>query len=454
MAKAGNMTAGCEWKHILKFALPLMAGNALQQLYNTVDGIIVGNFVGDTALAAVGACAPLTMVFIALALGMSNGSAIVTGQYYGAGKYEEMRRTVSSSIILLLGLGVLLSVVGVIVTRPMLVYAMSVGELYIEYAVDYFSIYAIGLVFQFAYNIFAAVLRALGDSKATLYFLLISSVANTVLDLLFVVVFGWEVAGAAIATVISQALSAVCAAVYMVKKHEVLRFARGEFRFHKASVALTMKIAVPNTMTQAVVSCGNLAMQRIINEFGQVYAGLMAGTTAGMRLESFILIPIFSFSASLSAFSSQNVGAGKMDRVKKGRRDGLVMGLIICAVVAAVALLFRRPLVSLFGVSEQGMAYGMLYLSILCPSMLLFCMHMNAVGIIQGAGDVKFGAFITLSSFIVRLIVSYTLAYATPLEYMAVWISIPIGWVYSVILSWTRYYRGKWMKKGIAHVKT
>lgn len=448
------MTQGSEWRHILKFALPLMAGNALQQLYNTVDGIIVGNFVGDTALAAVGACAPLTMLFVALAIGMSNGSAIVAGQYYGAGKHGELRRTVSSSIILLVALGVVLSVVGVIVTRPMLTHVMSVGELYIEYAVDYFSIYAIGLVFQFAYNIFAAVLRALGDSRATLYFLVISSIANTVLDLLFVVVFRWEVAGAAIATVISQALSAVCAAVYMVRRHEVLRYAKGEFRFHKASVALTMKIAVPNTMTQAVVSCGNLALQRIINEYGQIYTGLMAGTTAGMRLESFILIPIFSFNAALSAFSSQNVGAGRMDRVKRGRKAGLFMGLIICVVVAVVAIVFRRPLVSLFGVSEQGLAYGMRYLSILCPSLLLFCLHMTTSGIMQGAGDVKFGAFITLSSFVFRLIVAYIMAYATPLEYLAVWISTPMGWLYTLILSWSRYYSGAWTKKGIAHVKT
>ena len=226
------MTEGKEWKNILMFALPLMAGNALQQLYNTVDGIIVGNFVGDTALAAVGACSPLTMVFIALALGMSNGSAIVVGQYYGAGKHEEMRRTVSTAVLLLLALGAVLSVVGVLVARPMLSGLMRVSELYIDYAVDYFAIYAIGLIFQFAYNIFAAVLRALGDSRATLYFLVISSITNTVLDLLFVVGFHWEVAGAAIATVISQALSAVCAAVYMMRKHEVLRYKKGEFRFH------------------------------------------------------------------------------------------------------------------------------------------------------------------------------------------------------------------------------
>ena len=448
------MTEGREWKHILMFALPLMAGNALQQLYNTVDGIIVGNFVGDTALAAVGACAPLTMLFIALAIGMSNGSAVVVGQYYGAGKYDEMRRTVSTSMIMLLVLGAVFSVLGVIVAKPMLSGVMKVSEPFLSYAVDYFTIYAIGLIFQFAYNIFAAVLRALGDSKATLYFLLISSVVNTVLDLLFVVVFHWSVAGAAIATVISQLISAVCAAVYIIRKYPVLRFQKGEFRFHKASAALTMKIAVPNTMTQAVVSCGNLALQRIINDYGAVYMGLMSGTTAGMRLESFILIPIFSFNAAQAAFSSQNVGAGKMDRVKRGRNAGTLMGLICCATVAVLTFILRPQLVSLFGVNSEGLAYGMRYLAFLCPSLPLFCLHMTTSGIMQGAGDAKFGAFMTLSSFVIRLIFAYVFAYATSLEYLAVWISIPVGWVYNLAICWSRYYSGAWKKKGIAHIKT
>ena len=454
MVKARTMTEGKEWKSILMFALPLMAGNALQQLYNTVDGIIVGNFVGDTALAAVGACSPLTMVFIALASGMSNGSAVVTGQYYGAKKLDEMRRTVSTSVILLLVLGAVFSVLGVIVARPMLSGLMKVSDPYIEYAVDYFSIYAIGLIFQFAYNIFAAVLRALGDSKATLYFLIISSLTNTVLDLLFVVGLHWEVAGAAIATVISQALSAVCAGVYMMRKHEVLRYKKGEFRFHGASAALTMRLAIPSTLIQAVVSCGNLALQRIINDFGAVYTGLMSGATAGMRLESFILIPIFSFNAAQGAFSSQNVGAGKMDRVKRGRNAGLVMGLICVVVIAAVTLLLRVPLISLFGVNEQSLAYGVRYMVILCPFLPLFCLHMTTSGIMQGAGDVKFGAFMVLSSFVVRLVIAYVLAYTTSLEYLAVWISQPIGWLYNLILCWARYYTGGWKKQGIAHVKT
>lgn len=436
------------------FALPLMAGHALQQLYNTVDGIVVGNFVGDAALAAVGACGPLTMLFIALALGMGTGSSVVIGQYYGAKKLDEMRRAVSSSIILMVALGAVLSVIGVVVARPMLTHVMSVGELYIDYAVDYFAIYAVGLVFQFAYNIFASTLRALGDSKAMLYFLIISSVTNTVLDLVFVIFFHWEVAGAAIATVISQALAAVCAGIYMFRKYDILRFKKGEFRFYKASAALTMRIAIPNTLQQTIISCGNLALQRIVNGYGQIYEGLMAGATAGLRLESFILIPIFTFNAALTTFSSQNVGAGKLDRVKRGRHAGMLMGVIFCLTITAIALIFRGPLVSLFGVGEAGLEYGKLYLSILCPPLVIFCLSITTGGVMQGAGDVKFSAILVLCSFAFRCVFAYTLAYNTPLEYMAVWISQPAGWVLVCIANWIRYYSGAWMKKGIAHVKT
>ena len=453
MTKAGNMTQGSEWKHLLLFALPLMAGNALQQLYNTADGIIVGNYVGDAALGAVGACAPLTMLFVALAIGLANGSAVVAGQYYGAGKYREMRRTVSTAIVTMIAVGLVLSVVGVVVARPMMAGVMSVGEEYLEYAVDYFSIYAIGLVFQFAYNIFAAVLRALGDSKATLYFLIISSVANVGLDLLFVVVFHWSVAGAAIATVISQAMSAVCAAGYMLRRHEVLRFEKGEFRFHGSSAALTMKIALPSTLQQCVVSCGSLALQRIINEFGQVVPGLMAGTTAGMRVESFILIPIFSMHASLVAFTSQNVGAGRLDRVRRGRNSALGTGMVFCVCIAVIAFVLRGPLVSLFGVSQEGMRHGMTYLTILAPSLLIFCLNMTTSAVLNGAGDARFGAFATLSSFLLRCVVAYLLAYKTDLGYVAVWVSQPVGWIYSVAIVWTRYYTGGWKKKSVAHAE-
>lgn len=451
LGNRGNMTEGMEWKHLLRFALPLMAGHILQQLYNTVDSIIVGNFVSEQALAAVGTCAPLTMLFVALAIGMSAGSSIVVAQCFGAGRTKDLRRAASTAIIVLVGMGLVLSAVGVLAARPLLAYALNVNPIYLNQAVEYFTIYAMGLVFQFAYNIAAALLRALGDSKATLYFLLVSSVTNVVLDLLFVIVFHWGVAGAAIATVVSQALSAVVAMVYMVRKHEVLRFQKGEFRFYRRSAALALRLAVPTTLQQCVVSCGNLVMQRLINSFDHIYAGLTTGAVAGMRLEGFVIIPILCLNTAVATFAGQNVGAGKPERVQKGRRSAVIMGLMVTAFTGGLALLLREPLVTMFGVGEQALVYGVMYISILAPSLLLFSLHMTTSAVMQGAGDVGFNTFVTLSSFLLRCILAYVLAYNTPLEFRAVWLTIPMGWVYNVILSWSRFYSGKWKEKALVH---
>lgn len=447
--KKTNMTQGIEWKQLLLFALPLMAGQALQQLYNTVDGIIVGNFVGDIALGAVGACSSVTLVFVSLAVGMCTGCSIVAAQYFGAGMKDELRRSASTSIVLLLIMGVFFSILGVIVARPFLTNVLGVGDWYIDYATTYFSIYAGGLIFQFAYNVFAAMLRAVGDSKSSLYFLLISSVTNLVLDVLFVVVFHWDVAGVAVATVISQAASAIAAGIYMVRKYEIFRFGRGELRFHKRTAKLIMRVAMPSTLQQMVMSCGGLALQRIVNDFGGVYAGLMSGATAGQRIESFAFIPIFAFNSALSTFTGQNVGAGNMERVKKGRRACMLMGILVSFMVAALVLLLRSQLVGLFGVSEEGLAYGVKYLMVFCPALWLFGMYSINNGVLQGAGDTAYTAFILVTSFAIRIVLAYILAYSTPLEYMAAWLSVPFGWVINTLLSWGRYLTGGWKKKAI-----
>ncbi len=442
-----SMTEGKEWRHLLMFALPLMGGMVLQQLYNTVDGIIVGNYVGDTALGAVGACSPLTMLFVSLAVGMCTGCSVVVAQYFGAGRVKEMRRAASTSIILLVALGAVLSVLGAVFARPLLEHVLGVSDWYIDYAADYFSIYAVGLIFQFAYNVFAALLRAVGDSKATLYFLIVSSVTNLVLDLLFVVGFQWEVAGAASATIISQADSAGVAGVYMMRTHELLRFTRKELRFHGATAKLTMRIAAPATLQQTVMACGNLALQRIINDFGGIYAGLMSGTTAAMRIETFAYIPLFAFNTAMATFTGQNVGAGRLDRVKSGRRSCLLMGVAVSAAVAALILALRSQAIALFGVSEDGLRYGMLYLTILCPGLPVFGLYMINGGVLTGAGDTAYNAVVLLSSFALRCILAYALAYGTSLEYRAVWLSMPIGWVCNLLLGWPRYYTGGWKKK-------
>lgn len=450
----GSMTKGAEWKHLLLFALPLMGGQALQQLYNTVDGIIVGNFVGDVALGAVGVCGPVTLLFTSIAVGMCTGVSVVAAQYFGAGKMGEMRRAASTSIMMLLVMGAVFSVVGAVFSRGLLKGMLGVGDWYIKDATTYFAIYAVGLVFQFAYNAFAALLRAVGDSKSTLYFLLISSVTNLVLDLMFVIVFQWGVAGAAIATVISQALSAVAAGAYMVRKYQVFRFGKGEFRWHPASARLILRLAAPSTLQQVVMSCGYLALQRVVNHFGGIYAGLMSGATAGQRVESFVMIPMFAFGTAMSTFTGQNIGAGDLERVKRGRRVCLGMGVGVSLVIEAVVLLLREPLISLFGVSAEGLKYGVSYLNILCPLLFLFGLYIINNGILQGSGDVGFTAVILLTSFVLRIVLAYTLAYYTDLEYMAVWISQPIGWLCNMSLSWGRYFSGAWKKKGVAHVKT
>ena len=254
MKKARKMTEGTPWKLILLFVLPLMAGHALQQLYNTVDGIVVGNFVSSEALGAVGTCASLVMLFLCFAVGMSTGSAVVISQFYGANRYEDMRRAVSTCMIMMVGLGIVLTVIGEFTADLLLKYVLNVPEVYRQDASVYFRIFLIGLAFQFLYNICAAVLRSFGDSKATLYFLIISSISNIALDLLFVIAFHWDVAGVAIATVIAHILSAIVAVIYMFKKYEVLRFKKGEFRFHKESVKISLKMAIPTTLQQSIMS--------------------------------------------------------------------------------------------------------------------------------------------------------------------------------------------------------
>ena len=441
------MTEGKEWRLILLFTLPLMAGNFLQQLYNAVDGIVVGNFAaaGEDALSAVGTCAPITMLFIAIAMGMSTGCSILVAQLYGAKRYDEMRRAVATSLILVGAVGLVLSVAGGVVAQWLLTHMLNVPERFLADATAYFTIYCVGLIFQFIYNIVAFILRALGDSAATLYFLLVSSVTNIVLDLIFVAVFHWDVPGVAVATVIAQALSAVVSLVYMFRRHAILRFSRREFRFYRKQAALALRLSIPTTLQQCIISSGHIAIQRIVNDFA-----ITAAFTAAMRVENFVLIPIFAFNVGLATFTGQNVGAGRLDRVSAGFKATQVMGLIVCAAVALAAYLAAAPLVGLFGVEGATQQVGVQYLHFVAPWFLVFCVYIITNGVLQGSGDVVFTAVNTISSLAIRCLAAYCMAYLTPIGGAAAWMSLPVGWVYSVFLSLGRYKWGSWRKKAVA----
>ncbi len=445
-AMKAAMTQGAQWRHILLFALPIMAGNLLQQLYNVADSIIVGNFVGQTALSAVGTCAPMTILFIAFAIGMSNGSAVIVAQYFGAQRREELRKAVSTALFLLVGLGLAISIIAITFARPLLAAVMGVPEPALSLAVVYYRLYSVGLVFQFAYNISAAILRAIGDSKATLYFLLVSAVTNVLLDLLFVGVFEWGVAGAAVATVIAQALSAVVSVSYMFKKHEILRLNRAELRFHKEMGFLALKLGIPASLQQCVVSFGHIAIQRVINSFGE---GLMAAATVEIRLQQFITVPAIAFQAGMSTFTGQNVGAKKVERVPGGYHATLGMSAGICLVLSALAWIFAEPLVILFGVESAYIALAVEYVRFAACCYVLFALYQTTAGLLSGAGDVLVIALLTLGSLGVRTIAVYIMAYLTPIGQEAAWISMPISWGLALIISVLRYKFGPWKQKSV-----
>ena len=439
-----TMTEGKEWKLILLFTLPLMAGNLLQQLYNTVDGIIVGNFVSEDALAAVGTCSPLTMLFIAIAVGMSNGAAVVISQLYGARRLEEMKRSIATSLILLFWMGVVFSVLGCVLAKWMLNTVLGVQDYLLADAVLYFRVYAIGLLFQFVYNIVAAVLRSLGDSRATLYFLLISSVCNVLLDLAAVLVLHWGVMGAALATVVSQLVSAVASICYLFQRYPDLRFAKGEFHFDGEKGILIMKMGIPSTLQQCVASLGHVAIQRVINAFD-----ITAGYTAAMRIESFILIPIQGFFMGMATFTGQNLGAGKLERIYRALRHTMAMSMIVVAGVIAIIFPLAPQLVALFGVTGTSAAIAAHYLRFIVFAFSIFCIYFCVNGVLQGAGDVGFCAFNTFSGLAMKVIFVYIAAFLTPIGMRAIWWGSLASWVYSLTLAVLRYRFGLWRNKCI-----
>ena len=338
-----DLTRGTPWKLIVQFALPIMAGNLLQQLYNTADTIIVGNFNGQQALSAVGACASLTVLFTALAIGFSIGAGVLISQYFGASREQELRQYAATAIVLMLAMGLLMSIIGVCSARFLLARALGTPEALLPLTLLYFRIYAAGLVFQFGYNIAAALLRALGDSKATLYFLLVSSVLNVVLDLAFVAGLGMGVAGAAIATVLSQIASCVIGFAYMHRRYTLLRFSLRELRMDLKTAGRILQVGAPMAIQQSIVSCGFLFLQRLVNYYGE---SMIASYTVASRMENILMIPIIGIQNTMATFAGQNMGAQRPDRVSKGLGQGVLvslgMTLILClAQIAGIPLIIR-----------------------------------------------------------------------------------------------------------------
>ena len=441
-----DMTRGTPWKLIVQFALPIMAGNLLQQLYNTADTIIVGNFNSQQALSAVGSCASLTALFTALAIGFSIGAGVLISQYFGANRLEDLRRYASSSIVLMLALGLLMSVLGFCSAELFLEKFLGTPQSLLPQAALYFKIYAVGLVFQFGYNIAAAILRALGDSRATLYFLLVSSVLNVVLDLLFVAGFHMGVAGAAIATVLSQLASCVVGFSYMRRRYELLRFSAHELRLDRTAAARVLQIGAPMALQQSIVSCGFLFLQRLVNYYGE---SMIASYTVASRMENILMIPIIGIQNTMATFAGQNMGAQRPDRVSKGLGQGVLvslgMTLILClAQIAGIPLIIRA-----FQLDAGAAAICRLHLFSSAVAIPIFAVYFPANGMCQGVGEGFHATFYALLALGLRVVFAYALHKTSLFGYTAIWWSQAMSWTITLVVCYVHFFRGKWKDKSL-----
>ena len=442
---ARDMTTGREGKHILAFALPIMGGLVLQQLYNTVDSVVVGQTLGAEALGAVGTCSALTMFAVSFAVGLTNGSSVIFAQLFGAKQLDKLRRNLSTAFCLLAALGLAISILGFCFARPLLK-ALAAPDAILDMASGYFRIYCLGLVFQFVYNVAAGALRSVGDSKATLYFLCISSVVNIVLDLVFVIVFHWGVEGTAIATVIAQGVSALVSLFYMHRKYEFFRFARGEFAFDPSCCGQILKLGVPTMVQMCIVSGGNVLIQRVVNDLGTV---ALAANTAAARIENYMFIPVQSMNNGLATFTGQNVGAGKYDRVLGGRRQARYIIVPTALLISLILWVFAKPLIGLFGVTGEALTLGIQHLRFIAPFFVIFALYMSTAGVLTGSGDVLAAACVTLSVLGVRVAATYIFNYGFHLGFPSLYYANPIGWAFGFIVVWLRFRTGIWKTKAV-----
>ena len=438
------MTEGAPWKHIVRFAMPVLAGSLLQQLYNTVDAIVVGNFSGEASLSAVGTTGSFAFLFLAIAIGFSAGNGVVVAQHYGAGNEAQVRENASTGILFLMTLGVVFALLGLVVARPAFIYIVNVPESYLDLTLRYFRIYAVGLVFQYGYNIFSSILRAVGDSAATLYFLLIASVMNVVLDLLFVASFRWGVAGAAAATVIAQAASFAAAYIYMTRRYPIFRFRPGDYRWNRPLIRKTVAIGLPISLHMMIVSVGLTLIQRAVNGFGQA---MTASFTVGNRIEQYLNLPFNAFQTTLATYTGQNIGAGKLDRVKQGTRQTILISLGMTVMISAMVWLLAGNIITLFGLSDQAAVYCLSHLRTVALVNVILSIYVPLFGVFQGANHSGFPAVVATFSLTTRVLVTYLFKDSPFLGYRIIWWNGLFGFGMGFIVCWIYYLSGKWQTK-------
>lgn len=440
--KKYNMITDHPGKALLMFVIPMILGNLFQQFYNITDSVIVGRFVGEQALAAVGASYAITNVFIAIAIGGGNGSAVVIAQFLGAGKLGKMKTAVYTTLINFLAISACLGLFGVILNNQILHWVNTPADVFADAAI-YLAIYFMGLPFLFMYNVQASIFNSLGDSKKPLYLLVFSSLLNIVLDLVFVVYYAQGVRGVAIATLIAQGTSAVISFLLLMRKLKT--YETDEFcgYYDKTMVRSMVRIAVPSTLQQSIVHIGILLVQSVVNGFG---SAAMAGYSAGTRIESLSIVPMIAIGNAMSTFTAQNIGADKLERVKEGYKMCYVLifgaGIFLCVLYQ----LFGGFFVSMFLEDTSGEAYavGIAFVKFLAFFYSFIGLKQATDGLLRGAGDVVAFTTANLVNLSIRVIV--TNVFAPIYGIHVAWMAVPMGWAANYIISFSWYLTGKWKR--------
>ncbi len=444
-----NLTEGKPLKLLFFFALPMVIGNLFQQLYNMVDSMVVGQFVGEDALAAVGSSFPVVFLAVAVAAGLSMGCTVVISQLFGAGQIREMKVTVSTALISLGGIGLVIMGIGELAAEPLLKLLGTDPDIMMD-SLSYLRIYFGGAVFLFLYNSLNGIYNALGDSKTPLMFLMISALTNIVLDLLFVIRFQMGVAGVAWATLIAQGVCAFISFFVLVgrlrKMENEPESRHTKFAFFETTAARRIaKVGIPSMLQQSVVSLSMMMMQGLVNSYGKVF---VAGYTAATKIDTLAMLPNMNFSNAMSSYTAQNIGAEKPERVKQGYKASMLMVLIFSIVITAAIYLFGPNLLGLFlkqGTEGSAMSYGLRYMQTVSVFYVLMGFMFVGNGLLRGAGDM--GAFMlsSMSNLVVRVATAYLLAHF--IGSSAIWWSIPAGWAVGAVFSFVRIRSGKWKLK-------
>lgn len=445
MKKSTVMTEGSIWKKILFFSIPLILGNLFQQLYNTVDSIIVGNYIGSEALAAVGSSGSLINLLIGFCIGASAGAGVVIAQFYGAQDREGVRKAVHTTIAIAIAAGAVLTVVGIVAT-PILLKAMGTPQEVFDQASIYLKVYFGGILFSVVYNMSAGILNAVGNSKRSLVYLMIAATSNIFLDLLFVVVLKMGIVGAAIATDISQLLSCIFIILFLVRSEDVYRVKLKDIRCYDNLLGKILKIGLPTGVQNIVISLSNVIVQSSVNSFGAV---AMAGFAAYIKVDGFNILPVLSFSMAATTFVGQNVGAGRLDRVKKGMYVSVAMGIIYTVCTGILLLTFAPQVIGVFTQNGKVVEYGVYIMKFFCPFYwMLGILHILA-GTIRGTGKTMQAMVVFLFSLCIFRVLWIWGAMSVSHKIGGVMLGYPLSWLVGLVMILIYVWKGNWMPYGM-----